>query len=73
MIVKRQIFNSFQALEFILQPDSDDESTNKSIEDGDFAEDVPKISDSPEYETDEDGELNDEPGANNGGEENSIF
>ena len=73
MIVKQQIFNSFQALEFILQPDSDDESTNKSIEDGDVAEDVPKINDNPEYETDEDSELNDEPSANNGGEENSIL
>ena len=74
MIAKQQTFNSFQALEFILQPDSDDESTNKSIEDGDFAEDVPKIDVNPEYETDEDSELNDhEPSANNGGEENSLF
>ena len=72
MIAKQQTFNSFQALEFILQPDSDDESTNKSIEDGDFAEDVPKIDGNPGYETGEDGKLNDEPSTNDGGEENCF-
>ena len=30
---------------------------------------MPKINGNPEYETDEDGELNDKPGANDGGEE----
>ena len=31
------------------------ESSNKSVKDEDFAEDVPKIDGSPEHETDEDG------------------
>ena len=48
------------------------ESSNKSVKDEDFAEDVPKIDGSPEHETDEDGKLNDEPGANDGGEENCF-
>ena len=72
------IFNSFQALKLILQPDSDDESeliqvievnhyesSNESGED----EDVPQIDGNPEHETDKDGELNDEPGASDAGEE----
>ena len=58
------IFNSFQALKLILQPDSDDESeliqvievnhyesSNESGED----EDVPQIDGNPEHETDKDG------------------
>ena len=72
-------FNSFQALKLILQPGSDDElevnhyeSSNESVEDEDFAEDVPKISGNPEYETDKNGKLNDEPGANGGAEENCF-
>ena len=57
---------SFQALKLILQPGSDDElqanhyeSSNESVEDEDFAEDVPKINGNPEYETDKDSELKD--------------
>ena len=56
---------AFQALKLILQPDSEDdlevdyyESSNESVEDEDFAEDVPKIDGNPEYETNKDGELN---------------
>ena len=65
----------------ILQPGSDDEievdsykSSNESVEDVDFAEDVPTIDVSQKYEIglEEDGELNDEPGANDGGEENHF-
>ena len=59
-MAKSQTFNSFQALELILQPGSDDElevdhyeSRNKSVEDEDFGEDVPQIDGSPEYETDD--------------------
>ena len=37
------------------------------------AEDVPKINGNPEYETDEDAELNDKPGASDGGEENCFL
>ena len=54
MMVKRQTFNSFEALELIPQPGSDDalevdhyESSNKKVEDEDFAEDVPKINGNP--------------------------
>ena len=54
MIVKRQNFNTFQAQELILQSGSGDEievnhyeSSSKSAEDEDFAEDVPKISTVP--------------------------
>ena len=72
-------FNNFQALELILQPGSDDElevnhyeSSNESVEDEDFAEDVPKIDGNLEHETDEDRKLNDKPGANDGGEENCF-
>ena len=64
-MTKRQTFNSFEALELILQPGSDDalevdhyESSNKNVEDKDFAEDVPKIDGNPGYETSEDGKLN---------------
>ena len=53
-MVKWWIFNSFQALKLILQPGSDDElevghyeSSNESVEDEDFAEDVPKIDGNP--------------------------
>ena len=59
---------AFQALKLILQPDSEDdlevdyyESSNESVEDEDFAEDVPKIDGNPECETSNDGELNNEP------------
>ena len=69
----------FQAIEFILQPGSDDElevdhdeSSNESVENEDFSEDVLKINGNPEYETDEDAKLNDKPGANDGGEENCF-
>ena len=72
-------FNNFQALELILQPGSDDElevdhyeSSNESVEDEDFAKDVPKIDGYPEHETDEDRKLNNERGANDGGEENCF-
>ena len=72
-------FNSFRALKLILQPGSDDElevkhyeSSNESVEDENFAEDVPKISGNPEYETNKNGKVNDEPGANDGGEENCF-
>ena len=72
-------FSNFQALELILQPGSDDklevnhcESSNDSVEDEDFAEVVPKIDGNLEHETDEDKKLNDKPGANDGGEENSF-
>ena len=71
--------NSFQALNLILQPGLDDklevehyESSIESVEDEDFAEDVPKIDGNPEYETDKDCKLNDEAGANDGGEENCF-
>ena len=54
MMVKRQTFNSFQALNLILQPGSDDElevdhykSSHERVEDEDFAEDVPKIDGNP--------------------------
>ena len=74
-MVKRQTFNSFQALKLILQPGSDNElevdhyeSSNENVEDEDFAKDVPKIDGNPEYETDKDGELD----ANDGGEENCF-
>ena len=57
---KNQTFNSFQAVELSLQPGSDDEldvddyeNRNKSVEDEDFAEDVPQVDASPEYETDD--------------------
>ena len=56
------------ALELILQPGSDDElevghyeNSNQSVEDDDFAEDVPRTDGNPEYETDGNGDLNDEP------------
>ena len=75
-MAKRRTFNSFHALKLILQPGSYGdlevdhyESSNKSVEHGDFAEDVPKIDANPEYETDKDGKLNDEPCAKDGGEE----
>ena len=78
-MVKWQNFNTFQAQELILQPGSDDEievshyeSSSKSVEDEDSAEDVPKINGSPEYETSEDSKLNDKPDVNNGGEENCF-
>ena len=78
-MVKQQTFNSFQALKLILQPGSVDElevnhygSSNESVEDEDFAKDVPKIDANPEYETDKDGELNNEPGTNDGGEINCF-
>ena len=77
-MAKRQGFNTSQVLELILQPGSGDElevdhyeSSNESAEDEDFAEDVPEIDGNPEYETDEDDELNHEPGADDGGEENN--
>ena len=61
----------------ILYPGSDNElevehyeSSNESVEDEDFAEDVPKINGNPEYETDKDSELNDKPGTNDRSEEN---
>ena len=66
VMVKWLTFNSLKALKLILQPGSDNElevdhyeSSNESVQD----EDVPK------HETDKDGELNDEPGASDGGEE----
>ena len=78
-MMKLWTFNSFEALELILQPGSDDalevdhyKSSNKSVEDEDFAEDVPKIDGNPGYETGEDGKLNDEPSTNDGGEENCF-
>ena len=78
-MVKWQNFNTFQAQELILQPGSDDEievshyeSSSKSVEDEDSAEDVPKINGSPEYETSEDSKLNDKPDVNDGGEENCF-
>ena len=64
-MVKWRTFNSFQTLKLILQPGSDDElevghyeSSNESVEDEDFAEDVPKIDGNPQYETNKDGKLN---------------
>ena len=75
-MVKWQTLNSFQALKLILQPSSDNElevdhyeSSNESVED----EDVPKIDGNPEYETNKDGELNDEPGTNDGVEKNTFY
>ena len=63
----------------ILYPGSDNElevehyeSSNESVEDEDFAEDVPKIDGNPEYETDKDCKLNDEAGSNDGGKENCF-
>ena len=76
VMAKWQTLNCFQAVKLILQPSSDDElevdhyeSSNESVED----EDVPKIDGNPEYETNKDGELNDEPGANEGGENFTFF
>ena len=70
------ILNSFQALKLILQPSSDNElevdhyeSSNESVED----EDVPKIDGNPEYETNKDGELNDEPGTKDGDEKKHFL
>ena len=67
------------ALELILQPGSDDElevdhceSSNESVEDDDFAEDVPRIDGNPEYDTNGDGELSDEPDTKDGGEGNCF-
>ena len=75
MSAKRGTFNNFQGLKLILQPGSDDElevdhydRSNKIVEDEDFAKDVPKIDGNTEYETDKDSEVNDESGANDGGE-----
>ena len=75
-MVKWQTLNSFQALKLILQPSSDNElevdhyeSSNESVED----EDVPKIDGNLEYETNKDGELNDEPGTNDGVEKNTFY
>ena len=55
-MAKRQTFNSFQVLKLILQPDSDDElevdhyeNSNQSVEDEDFAEDVPRINGNPGF------------------------
>ena len=60
-MAKRGTFNSTQALELILQEGSDDktevdhyESSNKSVEDEDFLDDVPEINDDPDYLSDED-------------------
>ena len=78
-MAKWQTFNSFQALKLILLPGSDDElevkhceSSNESVEDEDFAKDVPKISGNPGYETSKNCKLNDEPGTIDGGEENCF-
>jgi len=64
-MVKRWTFDSTQALELILQDGSDDktevdhyESSNKSVEDEDFLDDIPEIDDDPDYLSDEDGEIN---------------
>ena len=77
-MAKRRGFNTSQVLELVLQHGSDEElevdhyeGSNEITEDEDFAEDVPEIDGNPEYETDEDGELNDKPGADDGGEENN--
>ena len=66
-MAKRGTFNSTQALELILQEGSDDktevyyyESSNKSVEDEDFLDDVPEINNDPDYLSDEDGEINNE-------------
>ena len=76
MCGERRTFNNFQCLKLILQPGSDNElevdhyeRSNKVVEDEDFAEDGPRIDGSPEYESDKDSEVNDESGANDGGEE----
>ena len=64
-MAKRWTFDSTQALELILQDSSDDktevdhhESSNKSVEDEDFLDDIPEIDDDPDYLSDEDGEIN---------------
>ena len=66
-MAKRGTFNSTQALELILQEGSDDktevyyyESSNESVEDEDFLDDVPEINNDPDYLSDEDGEINNE-------------
>ena len=70
---------NFQALKLILQPGSDDEleanhyeNSNKRVDDEDFAEDLLKINGNPQYETNNDSELNDKPGDNDGGGENCF-
>ena len=47
-------------------------SITESVEDEDFAKDAPKIDGNSEHEADKDGKLNNEPGANDGGEENCF-
>ena len=66
-MAKRWTFDSTQALELILQDGSDDEtevdhyeSSNESVEDEDFLDDVPEIDDNPDYLSNEDGEINNE-------------
>ena len=73
-MAKRRTFDSTQALELILQDSSDYEtevdhyeSSNKSVEDEDFLDDVPEIlddvpeiNDDPDYLSNEDGEINSE-------------
>ena len=71
---------SFQAVKLILQPGSDDEleathyeSSNERVEDEDFAEDLLKINGKPQYETNNDSELNDKPRDNGGGENCFVY
>ena len=66
-MAKRGTFDRTQVLELILQDSSDDktevdhyESSNESVEDEDFLDDVPEIDDDPDYLSDEDGEINNE-------------
>ena len=66
-MAKRGTFDRTQVLELILQDSSDDktevdhyESSNESVEDEDFLDDVPEFDNDPDYLSDEDGEINNE-------------
>ena len=66
-MAKRGTFDSTQVLELILQDGSDNEtevdhyeSSNESVKDEDFLDDVPEIDDDPDCLSDEDGEINNE-------------
>ena len=66
-MAKRRTVRLAQALELILQRGSDDEtevdhyeSSNESVEEEDFMNDVPENDGDPDYVTDEEGGLDDE-------------